>query len=164
MFTRLRKARRLTPAEMQITAFMNLMVVLVPFLLITAVFTQISIQELDLPDTQAAAPEQREQQLTVVIRSAGLEVYDARGPLQRFPKNGADYDLKALGELLAGVKQRLPQENRITLLLEPQIPYDALIQVMDTVRYNPQPQPGGSRDMFPLVSIGDAAPAPEASP
>ena len=40
------------PAELEITTFLNLMVVLIPFLLLTAVFTKITIQELNLP-TQA---------------------------------------------------------------------------------------------------------------
>ena len=35
--------------EINITAFMNLMVILVPFLLLTAVFSRITILELDVP-------------------------------------------------------------------------------------------------------------------
>ncbi|NIO40724.1 MAG: biopolymer transporter ExbD, partial [Burkholderiales bacterium] len=36
-------------AELDITAFMNLMVVLVPFLLITAVFSRMTVLDLTLP-------------------------------------------------------------------------------------------------------------------
>ncbi|MEZ5566521.1 MAG: hypothetical protein R3F24_13915 [Gammaproteobacteria bacterium] len=48
----LRKRRRRRNTEtpgLEITAFMNLMVVLVPFLLITAVFSRLAIIELNLP-------------------------------------------------------------------------------------------------------------------
>lgn len=38
--------------ELNITAFMNLMVILVPFLLMTAVFTHLTILELNLPKAQ----------------------------------------------------------------------------------------------------------------
>ena len=38
-----------TEVELNITAFLNLMVVLIPFLLINAVFAQVSILQLDLP-------------------------------------------------------------------------------------------------------------------
>ena len=38
-----------TEAELNITAFLNLMVVLIPFLLINAVFAQVSILQLNLP-------------------------------------------------------------------------------------------------------------------
>ena len=45
-----RTHRRKHPAaELNITAFMNLMVVLVPFLLMTAVFSHITILDLNLP-------------------------------------------------------------------------------------------------------------------
>ena len=37
--------------EIDVTTFLNLMVVLVPFLLITAVFSRLTIVELDLPSS-----------------------------------------------------------------------------------------------------------------
>jgi biopolymer transport protein ExbD len=37
--------------EIDVTTFLNLMVVLVPFLLITAVFSRLTIVELNLPST-----------------------------------------------------------------------------------------------------------------
>ena len=50
---RLRRLRR-EPAGLDVTAFINLIVVLVPFLLSTAVFSKLSVMELALP--AAAAP------------------------------------------------------------------------------------------------------------
>ena len=41
--------------ELDMTTFLNLMVVLVPFLLITAVFSRITIIELSLPTSEGAA-------------------------------------------------------------------------------------------------------------
>ena len=50
MRSRFRRRRRSQdPGDINITAFMNLMVILVPFLLITAVFSRITILELNLP-------------------------------------------------------------------------------------------------------------------
>ena len=45
------RARRLRkhPAGLDITAFMNMIVVLVPFLLTTAVFSRLAVLELTLP-------------------------------------------------------------------------------------------------------------------
>jgi biopolymer transport protein ExbD len=50
--------RNVDTAELNITAFMNLMVILVPFLLITAVFSRLAILELNLPgsSTEPAKP------------------------------------------------------------------------------------------------------------
>ena len=53
MWQRRAKRSREVNADLNITAFMNLMVVLVPFLLITAVFSQVSILNLNLPGTGA---------------------------------------------------------------------------------------------------------------
>jgi biopolymer transport protein ExbD len=41
--------------ELNITAFLNLMVILVPFLLVTAVFSRITVLELNLPSKEAIA-------------------------------------------------------------------------------------------------------------
>ena len=43
--------RNVETAELNITAFMNLKVILVPFLLITAVFSRLEVLELNLPGT-----------------------------------------------------------------------------------------------------------------
>ena len=67
-----------------------------------------------------------------------------------------------LGQALAQVKNSDPAEDRISLLLEPGIPYDVLIQVMDAVHYLPAAQQGVLVDMYPRISIGDA-PATEAA-
>ena len=48
-----------TPPELNITAFLNLMVILVPFLLITAVFSHMSILDLNLPPASQQKPDQK---------------------------------------------------------------------------------------------------------
>ncbi len=152
-----RRSRRREPAELQITAFMNLMVVLVPFLLITAVFSQMAVLDLNLPDPNAEPnpDEPPPQALTVVIRNDSLLLMDAGGPIRQFPNTDAGHDFKALGEFLDRVKARIPEEDKITLLLEADVPYEVLIRAMDTVRL----RPGGKFEMFPRISIGDAPPA-----
>ena len=54
------RTRRLRkhPATLEISAFLNLIVVLVPFLLSTAVFTRISVLDLTLPAKSTGALEQ----------------------------------------------------------------------------------------------------------
>jgi biopolymer transport protein ExbD len=155
MILRFRRARRVQSTEINITAFMNLMVCLVPFLLITLVFTQMAVQELNTPENAPAQPDEAPPQLvTVTVRGKQLIVGDVGGTIRVIPSTAAGYDLNALGELLRDVKAQLPNEDKIALLLEPDISYDVLIQVMDTARYYPGEAP--PRDMFPQVSIGDA--------
>ena len=117
------------------TTFLNLMVVLVPFLLITAVFSRITIVEMSLPSSNSGgAIEEPGFRLEVVVRDAGLELTNGTDIIAVIPKDSEDYDLATLSDYLLSLKQDYPDENGASVLLEPTIPYDYLIQVMDVVR------------------------------
>ena len=155
-----RSRRKPEEQEMQITAFMNLMVVLVPFLLITAVFSRLSIVELNLP-SGATAPEEKPAtfELEVVVRKGAIEVADrSSGVLGRYPVKGESYDYVALREKLKQLKAEFPDSISATILLEPDTKYDVVVQVMDPVRTFPAQQ--GSQwvqaELFPEISVGDA--------
>jgi biopolymer transport protein ExbD len=156
--------RRKHPAvELNITAFMNLMVVLVPFLLMTAVFTHIAIIDLNLPPPGAADKQQPKQppyELRVTIRSNMLVISDNRiGGIKRIPTKAGKHDYASLRETLKQVKARLPEHSNITILAEQQTPYDDLIRTMDSSR-SFRAQVNGEwvfAELFPEISIGDAA-------
>jgi biopolymer transport protein ExbD len=148
-------------AHLEITAFINLIVVLVPFLLSVAVFTRLAVLDLKLPAGQSAAEQLKgnDLQLEIVIRRNALEVGDRVGGLiQRIERHGDGQDLKALAALMLQVKGRFPDKAEATLLAEPETPYDDLVQVMDAVRSSVTAQgPKLVRaELFPNISIGDA--------
>ncbi len=153
------------PAEVNITAFMNLMVILVPFLLITAVFSRITVLQLDMP-AQSTQPQQAPEEppllLEVIVRQNSIEVGDRkRGLLERVEATEDGTDLEAVSRVLQEVKARFPDEQEVTLLLETDIPYDRLVQMMDTLRSVPvkQDEEVIMAELFPAISIGDAPPA-----
>ncbi|MDJ0794480.1 MAG: biopolymer transporter ExbD, partial [Woeseiaceae bacterium] len=77
-------------AELNITAFMNLMVILVPFLLITAVFSRLTILELNLPGSSSEPVDPQEQtfQLEIIVRKDKIEVGDRnQGLLGVYPNS-----------------------------------------------------------------------------
>jgi biopolymer transport protein ExbD len=130
---RTRRQRHKDVQELNITAFMNLMVVLTPFLLITAVFSRLAILELNLPasQSQATVDETPEFQLEITVRDSGIEVGDRNaGTLNRIEKNGSDYRLDELSAYLARIKQQFPDKSDATLLLEPEVSYQLLVSVM----------------------------------
>jgi biopolymer transport protein ExbD len=155
-----RRLRR-HPAALEVTAFINLIVVLVPFLLSTAVFTRLAVLDLTLP-AQSSGVEQlkvNDLQLEVVIRPDALEVGDRIGGLiERIPNTASGYDVKALGALIHQIKLRFPDKTAATVLAQPNTPYDVLVQVMDALRETVTAQ--GSKvvraELFPDISIGDA--------
>lgn len=160
-----------TEVDLNITTFMNLMVVLVPFLLITAAFSEMSILKLNLPPTSSIPQQQDELKkpivLEVVIYKNRLEVLDRQtGPLKIIPNTATGYDYKTLTTLLKAIKGRFPDITEITLLLERNTPYDVLVQTMDHARGTYQLQGGQSVqvELFPDIAIGDAPPDQQAAP
>jgi biopolymer transport protein ExbD len=148
-------------AELNITAFMNLMVILVPFLLITAVFSRLAILELNLPgsSTEPVDPQEQVFQLEVIVRKGKIEIGDRnQGLLGVYPNSDDGYDYDALRTKLSALKKRYPKKSDASILLEQDIAYDTLVQVMDTVRVAEEIE-GDSvvrSDLFPDISIGDA--------
>ena len=160
-----RRRLRKDAAHLEITAFINLIVVLVPFLLSTAVFTRLAVLDLALPGPGAALEQLKAENLLleVVIRKDALEVGDRIGGLiQRIPRSlqgsGKGQDLKALSALLLQVKARYPQQQDATLLAEADTAYDEIVQVMDVLRASVTAQ--GAKvarvELFPHIAIGDA--------
>jgi biopolymer transport protein ExbD len=155
--------RKHPAAELNITAFMNLMVVLVPFLLMTAVFSHITILDLNLPPPGAQdskQPKQPPYELRVTIRKNMLVLSDNRiGLIKRIPSKGKEHNFALLKETLKQVKARIPDHTNITILSERQTRYDDLINAMDSSR-SFRAQVDGEwifAELFPDISIGDAA-------
>ena len=153
--------RRNETAELNITAFMNLMVILVPFLLITAVFSRLAILELNLPgsSSEPVPPQEQAFQLEVIVRQEKIEVGDRnQGLLGVYPNNVDGYDYEALRTKLEELKERYPKKSDASILLEQDIAYDTLVQVMDTVRVMERIDDESivRSDLFPDISIGDA--------
>ncbi len=154
--------RKHPAAELNITAFMNLMVVLVPFLLMTAVFTHITVLDLNLPTPTDAAQQQPDKppyELLVTIRKQYLAISDNRGGLIKTVKReGSEKDFSRLHDTLKQVKARLPDHTAVTILAERATSYDDLIQVMDSAR-SFRAQVNNEwvfAELFPDISIGDA--------
>lgn len=145
----------------------DILTVLVLYLLVGTIFRQFTILQLNLPGPSQAVPaeERPPLDLKVVLRAQRLEVHDRNGTVRVLPNlqpaagdEATGYDTATLGALLAEVKRLNAHEDSVTLLLEPDIKYDALVRVMDTVRVFP---PGSAEltqgiPMFPAIAIGDA--------
>ena len=162
MTRRLRKKRERDEAPgLDVTTFLNLMVVLIPFLLISAVFSRVTIMELSVP-TSAGESSLNKPNFTieVIVRKAGLEIANESSVEAAIPMKDEQYDMDMLSKILKRLKERYPEKEDATVLMEPDIEYNYLIQVMDAVR-GTQVQVEGSDEiakmvLFPNISIGDA--------
>jgi biopolymer transport protein ExbD len=163
------RRRTKEPADLDMTTFLNLMVVLVPFLLITAVFSRITIVELSLPSSLSGGPRTESGfRVEVVVRDTGFELTNGTAIIATIPKVDAEYDLGTLSDYLLSLKRDYPDKDDASVLLEPDIPYDYLIRVMDVVRSAELPVDDDGVEgeesearvtrvsLFTDISIGDA--------
>ena len=146
--------------ELDITTFLNLMVVLVPFLLITAVFSRISIMELNVPAGAGGAVSKPKVTIEVIARKDRLELGNGKGVIANLPNVDGKYDLAKLTKYLLKIKANYPKKTDATILVEPNINYDNMIKVMDTVRLAEITHDGTKEKeqvpLFPDMSLGDA--------
>ncbi len=145
--------------EINVVPMIDMMIILVFFLIFTAVFTKTNILELNLPGADSAVPDLPEGlNLEVIIRKDKIEVADrGTGLLKTVPSSGGSYDLTGLQDYLKLVKTKYPDKTDATILLEQEIAYDTLVQVMDTVRvFSVAENSWSYGELFPDVSVGDA--------
>ena len=146
---------------LDITTFLNLMVVLIPFLLVSAVFSRITIMELSVPTSAGgAALNTPNFAIEVIVRKNGLEIANGSSVEAAIPKKDDQYDMQMLYEMLKRLKARYPEKDDATVLMEPDIEYDYLIQIMDAVRGAEEHVEGSDEVknmvLFPNISIEDA--------
>lgn len=146
--------------ELNMVPMIDVMVILVFFLIFTAVFSKTNILELNLPAPNSTPPvEQLGFQLEVIVRPDRIEVADrSTGTLKMLANLPDGYDLAGLSNFLRLVKAKFPDRLDGNLLLDPGISYDTMIQVMDTMRSFdvPDSKTFEKAELFPDISIGDA--------
>lgn len=162
-----RKRLQKQDAELDITSFMNLMIVLVPVLLMMMVFSRITVLELSLPElgesTEQIDLDDEDKRLEILVRSTGLEVFFPQGYLVKaIPNTEEGYDYPALQDILKQIKQTLKnkelEKSDATLLLEQDIPYQVIVALMDTTRSYDDVVVASvvQAELFPQISLGDA--------
>ncbi len=154
-----RRDRR--PSELLLVPMIDIFTVLVTFLLMTAVFSRITIVQLDLPSAAAGKPTEPTFRLEVIVRKEGFELTNGRSLIAAIPKVDGEYDLKALSELALSLKREHPQTDSASVLMEPEVKYDHLIQAMDAIRSTElaaaadDAQPARV-SLFTRIAVGDA--------
>ncbi len=146
---------------LNLTPMMDILTVLVVFLLITAVFMSITIEELSVPTAAGgSAANTPNFAIEVIVRKAGLEIANGSSVQAAIPKKDDKYDLDLLSKMLLRLKAQYPEKDDATVLMEPDIKYDYLIEIMDAVRETTVRTEGSQEvkkiDLFPKISIGDA--------
>ena len=163
------KTRMRKPVELLLVPMIDIFTVLVTFLLMTAVFSRITILQLDLPSSNAInAGTPPAFRLEVIVRHEGIELTNGTELIATIPKVDCEYDFKSLTDLAVSLKRQYPDANDASVLVERDVQYDYLIQSMDAVRTAEVVQPAdattpGARadvatrmDLFANIAVGEA--------
>ncbi len=124
--------------ELNLVPFIDLMSVLITFLLISAVWTQVSMIQLGASfasprsdqTTPLKPPALEDLVLRLDIREAGYVLYVGKD-IKKIPKIGVEYDKEALVADLSKIKQMYPDKGGIKMAIEDAIVYDHVVAAMD---------------------------------
>jgi biopolymer transport protein ExbD len=145
--------------DLNIVPMIDMMVILVFFVIFTAVFSKTNILQLNLPANNSVPLDlPKSLKLEVIIRPNDLLVNDRNsGPLKVIENTANGYDLENLSVFMRRVKSEFPQMTDATILPGPAVSYDTLVQVMDAVRIYQLPvAPFSKAELFPDIAIADA--------
>lgn len=137
--------------ELNLIPIMNLIIILIPALLLSAAFVQFAVINVSAPQIGSNSNEKPPEDdkpplnLTVAVTDKGFTVAgtgavlggqegtEEAGPT--VPKGpGGEYDYEALTAKLAEIKDAFPDETKVILNAEPDIKYEIIINVMDASR------------------------------
>jgi biopolymer transport protein ExbD len=121
----------------------------------------ITVKELSIPPGAGnSALNKPNFAIEVIVRKSGLQIANGASVEATIPKKDDSYDIELLSKVLARIKAQYPEKDDATVLMEPDIKYDNLIEIMDAVRSAEIREEGSSEvkklDLFSKISIGDA--------
>ena len=133
------KSRRSHDTEINITPVMNIFVILIPFLLLTATFVKIAIIDLALPtlEQKSGVNDEEIKDLTVLVLAISPEGFQIKTSEKNYPmikiKDG-DYDYLDLGKKLTEIKTQFPKLEDVIISPSSEILYHVIVKVLDNCR------------------------------
>jgi len=153
--------------DLNLVPMMNLVLLLIPTILITASFVEITVINVAAPQIGGGAPTEQEKpekpplNLTIVLTDQGFTIAGSGGVLGQaeadpnaakgptIPKTGdGKYDWEGLTRKLVEIKDAFPEETKVIINAEPDIKYEFLVGTMDAAR-----ETKDRRELFPDVVL-----------
>lgn len=131
--------KRIKDEEISIIPVMNIFLILIPFLLLTAAFIKIAILEISLPSLGKGAKPQVEHvnNLVLVILAIKENGFQLKSPGFKFDpidKYNGNYNYAILIQQLKQIRAQHAAAEDIIISPEAQVKYDIIIKVMDRCR------------------------------
>jgi biopolymer transport protein ExbD len=147
------------PGDLNLTPIMNVFIIVIPFLLLTAVFAKTAIIDIYLPQEGqggGGGGSSEQKILAIKVTKTGFEIGGVGGGARIGLKDNA-LDFKGLNEELVRIKDRAPSQEEVILLFDQETSYDIVVKVMDAARETTVEKDGVKRRrlLFPAVSLGE---------
>jgi len=113
--------------------FIDLMAVTISFLIMTAVWTQISrlqVSQAGGPSSDTP-PDDKALNLTLVVTERGYTIQAQGAQYADIPKAAGNYDVKALDDKLKALHTNYPDQHQVTVQAEDKVKYIDLVKVID---------------------------------
>jgi biopolymer transport protein TolR len=130
---------RSTTVDLNLVPIIDLMSVCIIFLLITAVWTQVSMIQIGSSiygkkstDDKVEPPPKAEIPFRLDVRTDGYRILIGRNEI-RFPKVNGDYDHDKLLLEVKKIKELYPEKNDAVVTVMDELPYETLIGGMDAL-------------------------------
>jgi len=120
-------------AELNLIPFIDLLVCCICFLLITAVWIQMSRITASQRSPAAGSERSTEARIALLVGEEGYTITVGAERLA-IPKQGETYDTEALGRQLVQLRSRLSHAQELTVAAEDPIKYRHLVRAMDVAR------------------------------
>jgi biopolymer transport protein ExbD len=137
--------------DLDLTPIMNIFMILIPFLVSMAVFTQLAIVEFSLPPAQetgsSGAESTKELDISIVVTGSGFQIVGTGRKLDMLPKVQGEYQFEQLRALLKAIKFQYPSQKSVVLVFDGEVLYDDIIKFMDICRESQFPDIGLSGDI-----------------
>lgn len=137
------RERKSEESDVNIIPVMNIFLLLIPFLLLTAAFVRLAVVELSLPSLNKGAPQQTQQdrqKLILIVLSVKVDGFQLKAIKDKNIKfdpinnTGGAYLYSKLVEQLTDLKSRYPFAEDIIISPDSKVKYDVIIKVMDRCR------------------------------
>eukprot|EP01026_Neomeris_dumetosa_P082475 TRINITY_DN9427_c0_g1_i1.p1 TRINITY_DN9427_c0_g1~~TRINITY_DN9427_c0_g1_i1.p1 ORF type:complete len:174 (+),score=20.00 TRINITY_DN9427_c0_g1_i1:196-717(+) len=159
------KSNRDDTADIDVTSFMNLMIVLVPVLLLSMTFTQTAVLEIKLPELTGGgiASDDPQSKLEVEIANTGFRIFYPENTLvQEIPvvetDEGIAYDYQKLSFILQVIKREVSEKRDVLLRSELDVDYQHIVATMDTLKSYKTVVAASvvEIELFPEIALDDA--------
>ena len=124
-------------AALNLVPYIDLLMTIMTFLMMTAVWTQIAMLEVqNASGGQEAQPEEEDKDkpkpILVLLTDRGVKIQEEANPdLREFPATGEGYDFAGIKIELKRLKDMRPERVEVKIQSEDSVKYNNIVQIID---------------------------------